>query len=193
MTRTSPATSLMPAMVRRAFSCRWTSSCTGPISRRSWCWRATSRRASAWWKELRKDTAENFPGVRIRVNRVPLGPPVSYPVEFRVLGSDLGTVKDIGNQVADLMRKDQRLRDVHPDWGVQTPMLHVEVDQDRARAAGVTSADIARTLRTVTDGLTVGQFRENDRLIDIVLRSPASERKTLEQVGELAIQPAAGS
>jgi multidrug efflux pump subunit AcrB len=142
-------------------------------------------------ERLRKDTA-GIPGVRIRVNRVPLGPPVTYPVEFRVLGGDLATVKKLGDEVAALMRKDERLRDVHPDWGVQTPALRVDVDQDRARAAGVTSADIARTLRTATDGLPVSQFRENDQLIDIVLRSPASERRQLAQVGELQIPSAHG-
>jgi multidrug efflux pump len=138
-------------------------------------------------KKMRQIFASEFPGVRARVNRVPLGPPVSYPVDFRVLGSDLATVKHFGDLVAETMRSDDRLRDIHPDWGVQTPMLRVDVDQDRARAAGVTSADIARTVRTATDGLTTGQFRENDQLIDIVLRSPASERKQLAQIGTLEI------
>jgi multidrug efflux pump len=138
-------------------------------------------------KKMQQIFATDFPGVRARANPVPLGPPVSYPVEFRVLGSDLVTVKRLGEQVAKIMRSDERLRDVHPDWGVQTPMLRVDVDQDRARAAGVTSADIALTVRTATDGLTTGQFRENDRLIDIVLRSPASERRQLAQVGALQV------
>ena len=142
--------------------------------------------------KMRQIFATDFPGVRARANRVPLGPPITYPVEFRVLGSDLATVKRLGDQVAETMRSDARLRDVHPDWGVQTPMLRVDVDQDRARAAGVTSADIARTVRSTTDGLAVGQFRENDQLIDIVLRSPASERLQLAQVGALEVPSAQG-
>jgi multidrug efflux pump len=143
-------------------------------------------------KKMQQIFARDFPGVRARANPVPLGPPVSYPVEFRVLGSDLSTVKRLGEQVAKTMRSDERLRDVHPDWGVQTPMLRVDVDQDRARAAGVTSADIALTVRTATDGLSIGEFRENDRLIDIVLRSPAFERRQLAQVGTLQIPAARG-
>jgi len=109
-----------------------------------------------------------------------------------VLGTDLATVKRWGDEVATIMRGDSKLRDVHPDWGVQTPMLRVDVDQDRARAAGVTSADIARTVRTSTDGLNIGQFRENDQLIDIVLRSPADERKQLSQVGALEVPTSKG-
>jgi multidrug efflux pump len=142
--------------------------------------------------KMRKIFGTEFPGIRARANVVPLGPPVSYPVEFRVLGTDLATVKRWGDEVATTMRTDSRLRDVHPDWGVQTPMLRVDVDQDRARAAGVTSADIARTVRTATDGLSIGQFRENDQLIDIVLRSPADERKQLSQVGALQVPTSKG-
>ena len=111
---------------------------------------------------------------------MPLGPPVAYPVEFRVLGDDLPTVKKYAEKVAAIMRSDERLRDVHPDWGNQTPVLRVEMDQDRARAAGVTSSDVARTLRSVVDGMPVGQFREGDQLIDIVLRSPPGEGLEIE-------------
>jgi len=143
-------------------------------------------------KKMRAIFAADFPGVRARANRVPLGPPVSYPIDFRVLGNDLSTVKRYGDQLAEMLRSDPRLRDVHPDWGVQTAMLRVDVDQDRARVAGVTSADIARTVRTASDGINTGQFRENDQLIDIVLRSPVSERRQLAQVGALEVPSSHG-
>ncbi len=142
--------------------------------------------------KLKKSFDDDFPGVRGRVQRVPLGPPVTYPVEFRVLGDDLPTLKKLGDQMAELMRTDVRLRDVHPDWGVQTPMLRVDVDQDKARVAGVTSQDVARTLRNAVDGLPIGQFREADQLIDIVLRAPAKEREQLEQVSALQVPSANG-
>jgi multidrug efflux pump len=142
--------------------------------------------------KLQRAFNDDFPGVRARVQRVPLGPPVTYPVEFRVLGDDLPTLKRLGDQVAELMRTDDRLRDVHPGMGLQIPMLRVDVDQDRARTAGVTSQDIARTLRNATDGLPVGQFREAGQLIDIVLRTPASEREQLEQVSALQVPSAHG-
>ena len=144
-------------------------------------------------ERLRTTLDNDFPGVRGRVQRVPLGPPITYPVEFRVLGDDLATLKQLGDEVAAVMRGDPRLRDVHPDWGYQAPVLRIDVDQDRARAAGVTSADIARTLQTVVDGMVLGQFREGDQLIDIVLRSPAEERKQLAQVASLNIRGAQGT
>ena len=142
-------------------------------------------------ERLRRLTA-GFAGVRIRAYPVPLGPPVTYPVEFRVLGDNLATVKRFGDKVAAVMRTDSRLRDVHPDWGVQSPTLRIVVDQDRARAAGVSSGDIARTLRMVTDGLTVGQYREGDQLRDIILRSPAGERAHLDQIGAVNIPSSHG-
>lgn len=141
---------------------------------------------------LRKSFDNDFPGVRGRVQRVPLGPPVSYPVDFRILGNDLPTLKKLGDDVAAVMRADPRLRDVHLDWGVQTPMLRIDVDQDRARVAGVTSAEIARTLRTSVDGLPIGQFREKDQLIEIVMRAPLTEREQLAQIGAVQIPRVTG-
>jgi multidrug efflux pump len=143
-------------------------------------------------KRLRKTLEDDFPGVRGRVQRVPLGPPVTYPVEFRVLGSDLATVKRLGDEVSGIMRSDERLRDVHPDWGYQSPVLKVDIDQDRARAAGVSSADISNTLHSVIDGLPMSQFREGDQLIDIVLRSPVLERDKLAQVASINIPTSSG-
>lgn len=133
-----------------------------------------------------------FAGMRTRVQRVPLGPPVTYPVEFRVLGDDLAQLKLQGDAVAEIMRADKRLRDVHADWGYQSPVLRVDVDQDRARAAGVSSAAIARTLRGVAEGIPMGQFREADQLIDIVLRSPLAERVDLSQLASINIPSANG-
>ncbi|MBI5462849.1 MAG: efflux RND transporter permease subunit [Gammaproteobacteria bacterium] len=143
-------------------------------------------------ERLRTTLANEFPGLRTRVQRVPLGPPVIYPVEFRVLGDDLAELKRQGDAVAGIMRADPRLRDVHADWGYQSPVLRIEVDQDRARAAGVSSVDIARTLRGVVEGLPLGQYREGDQLIGMVLRSPVSERADLAQVATLNVPGANG-
>lgn len=141
---------------------------------------------------LRTVLERDFPGVRARAYRVPLGPPVNYPVQFHVMGSDIATLKHVADQVIAVMRKDRRLVDVHTNWGDLAPVLHVEVDQDRAAAAGVSSADIARALHAATDGLTVSQFRERDQLIDIILRAPESERSRLEQVADINLQTANG-
>jgi multidrug efflux pump len=131
--------------------------------------------------------AERFNNVRVRVLRVPLGPPVDYPIEFRLLGDDVPTLKGLAEQVRKVMQQDDRLRNVHASWGDMAPALRVDVDQDRARVAGVSSADIARTLNGVIEGMPVGQFREGDQLIDIVLRAPRNEAMVLDQMASVNV------
>ncbi|MBE7423411.1 MAG: efflux RND transporter permease subunit [Zoogloeaceae bacterium] len=137
-------------------------------------------------ERLRKILAEEFPGIRARANRVALGPPVAYPLQFRVVGSEIPKVKEIAGEVAQAMRASPHTLDVNTDWGVRAPMLRVEVDQDKARALGVSTASVSRALQGAISGATLAQFRENDRLIDIVLRAPQAERDAMERV--LAVQ-----
>jgi multidrug efflux pump subunit AcrB len=141
--------------------------------------------------KLRHALADDFPGVRGRVNRVPLGPPVNYPVQFRVLGGDAAKLKQIAERVAEQMRANPHTVDVHPNWGDRVLALRVDVDQDKARALGVSSQTVSRAVAAVVSGTPLGQYRENDRLIDVVLRAPADERGSLAALGELAV-PAAG-
>jgi multidrug efflux pump len=141
---------------------------------------------------LREAMATDFPGVRGRVIRVPLGPPVNYPVQFRVTGDDPAQLKAIAERVAERVRANPHTFDVHTDWGDKVLALRVEVDQDKARALGVSSASVSRSLAAVVSGVTLGQFRENDRLIDVVLRAPAAERGRLDTLGELTVPTAGG-
>jgi len=133
-----------------------------------------------------------FPGVRGRALKTPLGPPVAYPIIFRVSGPDIAKLKSIGDEVAVVLRKNAKTVEVNTDWGDRTPALQVEVDQDRARALGVTSLAVARSLGGAVSGATIGQFRERDRLIDVVLRGPAAERIAVSQVEDLQIPTASG-
>ena len=133
-----------------------------------------------------------FPGVRGRALKTPLGPPVAYPIIFRVSGPDIAKLKSIGDEVAVVLRKNAKTVEVNTDWGDRTPALQVEVDQDRARALGVTSLAVARSLGGAVSGATIGQFRERDRLIDVVLRGPAAERIAVSQVEDLQIPTAGG-
>jgi len=141
--------------------------------------------------KLQKELDSNFPGVRGRALRTPLGPPVAYPVIFRVSGPDIAVLKQIGDEVAAVMRLNPNTVEVNTDWGDRTPALQIEVDQDRARALGVTSLGVARALGGAVSGATIGQFRERDRLIDVVIRGPAAERVAVAQAADLQI-PAAG-
>ena len=107
-------------------------------------------------------------------------------------GPDIAKLKQIGDEVAAVLRKSPNTIEVNTDWGDRTPALQVEVDQDRARALGVTSLTVARSLGGAVSGATIGAFRERDRLIDVVLRGPAAERIAVSQVEDLQIPTATG-
>ncbi len=141
---------------------------------------------------LRTAFDTQFPGVRTRVLRTPLGPPVTYPIQFRISGADVATLKAIGDQVTAVIRTHPSTRDVSTDWGDQTLAVRVEVDQNKARALGTTSAQISRTLAGALTGATIGQMREADRTMDIILRAPQNERLALAQVQDLQVPTASG-
>jgi len=142
--------------------------------------------------KLQQKLDSDFPGVRGRAIKTPLGPPVAYPVIFRVSGPDIARLKQIGDEVAAVMRKNPHTVEVNTDWGDRTPALQIEVDQDRARALGVSSLAVARSLGGAVSGASIGQFRERDRLIDVVLRGPAAERIAVAQAADLQIPTASG-
>jgi multidrug efflux pump len=141
---------------------------------------------------LRQHLQDDYPGVRARAYRTPLGPPVSYPLQFRVVGPDARTLKELGEQVAGILREDPAARDVHMDWGQRSPALHIAIDQDRARAIGASSVGVARAIGGSVSGATIGQYREGDRLIDVVLRAPESERTNLATLATLPVSTNSG-
>ena len=142
--------------------------------------------------QLRRALADNFPGVRGRVNRVPLGPPVTYPVQFRVRGENPAELKRIADRVAEKVRANPSTVDVNIDWGDRVLALRVDVDQEKARALGVSSQAVSRAAAAVISGIQIGRYRENDRLIDVLLRAPADERASLASLGELTVPAASG-
>ncbi len=143
-------------------------------------------------ERIRQSLEKDFPGIRGRVNRVPLGPPVNYPIQFRVIGPDAMTLKAIAEDVGRKVRANPSTMDVNVDWGDRVLALRVEVDQERARALGVTSQAVARATAAVVSGVPLGTYRENDRIIEVLLRAPASERGTLETLAELSVPTAGG-
>jgi multidrug efflux pump len=143
-------------------------------------------------ERMRAALADDFAGVRGRVLRVPLGPPVNYPVQFRVIGDDPVQLKAIAERVAERVRANPSTVDVNLDWGDKVLALRVDVDQDKARSLGISSSSVSRSVAGVVSGVPIGQYRENDRLIDVVLRAPANERGTLAALGELSVPTASG-
>ena len=143
-------------------------------------------------ERLRLALEADFPGIRGRVNRVPLGPPVNYPIQFRVIGPDAATLKSVAEAVGAKVRANPGTMDVNVDWGDRVLALKVEVDQEKARALGVSSQGVARATATVVSGVPLGTYRENDRIIEVLLRAPALERGTLETLTELSVPTANG-
>jgi multidrug efflux pump len=131
---------------------------------------------------------ERFPSARTRLSRLENGPPVGYPVQFRVSGDDLSTVRHIAEQVAADMRADTRTANVQFDWDEPSERsVRFEIDQQKARDAGVTSQDISSFLAMTLSGYTVTQYRERDKLISVDLRAPRTERVDPSKLSTLAM------
>ena len=142
---------------------------------------------------LRERLTEHFPGVRSRVYRTPLGPPVAYPIQLRVLGPEPLELKRIGARLAEVVRANPHAIDTHLDWGERSPAVRIEVDQDKARAIGLSSAQVARVVGGAVAGATIGTLREDDLLIDVVLRAPPQERTRLSALPYLQVRTATGA
>ena len=136
--------------------------------------------------------AQEFPEVRGRVKLLPNGPPVPYPVQFRVVGSDPAVLRARADEVKELMRASPNTRGVNDNWNESVKVLRLEIDQAKARALGVSSQSIAQASRTLLAGQTVGQYREGDKLIDIVLRQPLDERNALTDLANGYLPTASG-
>jgi multidrug efflux pump len=136
--------------------------------------------------------AQEFPEVRGRVKLLPNGPPVPYPVQFRVVGTEPSVLRQKAEEVKAAMRLNNNTRGVNDNWNESVKTVRLEVDQAKARALGVTSQSIAQASRTLLSGTPVGQFREGDKLIDIVLRQPLNERDALSDLGQAYVPTASG-
>ncbi|WP_290729782.1 efflux RND transporter permease subunit [Aquabacterium sp.] len=136
--------------------------------------------------------ADEFPELRVRVKLLPNGPPVAYPVQFRIVGEDVTTLRQFADEAKAILRAHPDMVGINDNWNESVKAIRLQVDQDKARALGVTTQSIAQASRVLTSGATVGQYREGDRLIDITLRAPQSERLTLEALDNAYVPTALG-
>ena len=136
--------------------------------------------------------ADEFPEARGRVKLLPNGPPVVYPVQFRVTGTDPKIVRDWADKAKDILRASPNMRGVNDNWNENVKTLRLNVDQDKARALGVTSQSLAQAARTLLSGTVIGQYREADKLIDIVLRQPQDERAVITDIGNAYLPTSSG-
>ncbi len=144
-------------------------------------------------KRMRGLLAADFPGVRSKVDRLFLGPPVGWPVQFRVQGPDRDEVRRIADEVKRVTAAHPQVFNVHDNWHEPAPSLQLGIDQDRARAIGVTSAAIRQTLQAALSGVQISEFRENDQTIGVVLREPKSTRGLLTAVENAYVKTASGA
>ena len=135
---------------------------------------------------------KDFPEVRGRVKLLPNGPPVPYPVQFRVMGPEVAGVRAIADQVKDIMRANSNTLGVNDNWNESVKVLRLDLDQDKMRALGVTSKTVMQAANTILSGTVIGQFREDNKLIDIQVRQPLAERATISVLNDTNIPTATG-
>jgi len=136
--------------------------------------------------------ATDFTLLRSRVNRLENGPPVGYPVQFRVSGSDIATLRRIASDIASIMRTDPNTANVHLDWNEQVKNIRLEIDQNKARVIGVSSQTLANVLESILTGLAITQYREKDELIEVVARAEREERVDPGRIAEINVPTSSG-
>ncbi len=124
---------------------------------------------------------EGAPEARVRVSRLELGPPVGFPVQFRVVGTDLGAVRRAADQVLQTLRSTPGTRDAQLAWGERAPSVRLELDQARVRQLGLSPEDVAQTLATLVSGVTATEIRDRTKRVGVVLRAVPAERLDLDQ------------
>ncbi|MCR1826633.1 efflux RND transporter permease subunit [Pseudomonas oleovorans] len=135
---------------------------------------------------------DEFPTLRSRVSRLENGPPVGYPIQFRVSGEHIDEVRALARQVANKVRENPHVVNVHLDWEEPSKVVILNIDQDRARALGVNTAELSRFLQGSLSGTSVSQYREGNELIEILQRGTPQERKALSLLPSLAVPTDSG-
>jgi multidrug efflux pump len=133
-----------------------------------------------------------LPEARLRISRLELGPPVGFPVQFRVIGENIADVRRAADQVLGALRATPGTRDAQLAWGERAASMRLELDQARVRQLGLAPTDIAQSLATLLGGETATQLRDRTKLIDVVLRAVPGERLDLDRLPDLVIQTANG-
>ena len=149
-----------------------------------------SRESTRDW--LLHEVIPKFPDVQMRVTRLENGPPVGYPVQMRISGEHIEKVQAIARQVEAKVRENPHVMNVNLDWSEPSKVVRLVVDQERARALGVSSAQVSQFLSSSLAGQSVSVYREGNRQIEMLLRGPADERNQLELLSSLSMPTANG-
>lgn len=138
-------------------------------------------------RSLETQIKQLLPQVRTRVSLLENGPPVGYPLQYRVSGEDLNLVRKEAQQVARVMSENPNTTNVHLDWGEPSKIISIQIDQDRARQMGVSSLDLANFINASITGSAIEQYREKRELIEIRLRGDQAERVEVASLASLAV------
>lgn len=133
-----------------------------------------------------------FAEARLRVLRLDFGPPVGFPVQFRVLGPDRDEVEKIAARVRDIMRRDRSVVDVNLEWTEPSKVIRLAVDQDRARALGLNTQEISQSLQTLLSGAPIAYFREGTETVEVVARAVPEERLSVDRLPDLSLFTSSG-
>jgi len=144
-------------------------------------------------RSLETQIKQLLPQVRTRVSLLENGPPVGYPLQYRVSGEDLNLVRKEAQQVAKVLSENPNTTNVHLDWGEPSKIIAIQIDQDRARQMGVSSVDLANFLNASITGSAIEQYREKRELIEIRLRGDQAERVEVASLASLAVPTANGT
>ncbi len=136
--------------------------------------------------------AEKFPDVVARVSPLELGPPVGWPLQYRVTGPDKDEVRKLSQQFAQLLGSDPRVRHVHFDWMEPARQVRIHVDQDEARRLGVSSRSLAAVLSASVTGSPVTQVRDDIYLVNVIARATGDQRASFETLSSLQVPTPGG-
>jgi multidrug efflux pump len=142
--------------------------------------------------KLERVLEEDFPGAITRVVPLELGPPVGWPVQYRVSGPDANEVRDIAFRVAQILAGDTRARRVNFDWIEPARQVRIRIDQDQARLLGLSSESTAAVLNKVMSGLAITQVRDGIYLVDVIMRATDEQRLSLSTLRNLQFPLASG-
>lgn len=133
-----------------------------------------------------------YPEARVRVLGLLFGPPIPYPVSFRVSGPDPVQLRAIAERVLRIVRGNPDVRGANVNWGERAPTLHLQFDEERLRLLGLEPTDLRRQLGALISGVSVSQARIGDRTADVIVRAPLTERQSLGSIGDLTISNSTG-
>ncbi|MDP9809717.1 multidrug efflux pump subunit AcrB [Rhizobium tibeticum] len=143
--------------------------------------------------KLRTILAQDFPDIRGKVDRLFLGPPTGWPVQMRIMGPDRQEVRKIADEVKTKFQANPLLGAIHDDWLEPVPAMKLVIDQDRARALGVTSQRVRQMLQTAVSGAPLDDFRDGEETVSIVAREPEANRALLSAVNSVYVPTDFGS